>query len=96
MEIGPHRGVMANWHISVRSNWYEKVNNFKYLGFLLRKHNSNHEEIKYGLKAGNSCCYSVQMGRIGSNSYEKGKSFKYLGYLLRKQNFIDEEIKHGL
>ena len=33
---------------------------FKYLGTLLTNQNSIQEEIKCGLKAGNSCYYSVQ------------------------------------
>ena len=33
---------------------------FKYLGSLLTNQNSIQEEIKYRIKAGNSCYYSVQ------------------------------------
>jgi len=36
------------------------VKTFKYLGSLLKNQNSIQEEIKYRLKAGNSCYYSVQ------------------------------------
>ena len=39
---------------------YEKVKTFKYLGSLLTNQNSIQEEIKCGLKAGNSCYFSVQ------------------------------------
>ena len=35
MEIGRHRGVIANAHIKIGSNSYEKVETFKYLGSLL-------------------------------------------------------------
>ena len=55
MEIGRHRGMMTNEHMTVGSNSYEKVETFKYLGSLLTNQNSIHEEIKYTLKAGNSC-----------------------------------------
>ena len=55
MEIGRHRGIIANAHIK-----YEKVETFKYLGSLLTNQNSIQEEIKCRLKAGNSCYYSVQ------------------------------------
>ena len=60
MEIGRHRGMIANAHIKIGRNSYEKVKTFKYLGSLLKNQNSIHEEIKCRLKAGNSCYYSVQ------------------------------------
>ena len=60
MEIGRHRGIIANAHIKIGSNSYEKVKTFKYLGSLLTNQNSIQEEIKCRLKAGNSCYYSVQ------------------------------------
>ena len=34
MEIGCHRGMIANEHIKIGSNSYEKVNTFKYLSFI--------------------------------------------------------------
>ena len=60
MEIGRHRGMIANAHIKIGSNSYEKAKTFKYLGSLLTNQNSIQKEIKYRLKAGNSCYYSVQ------------------------------------
>ena len=53
MEIGHHRGMIANVHIKKGSNSYEKVKTFK-------NQNSIQKEIKCRLKAGNSCYYSVQ------------------------------------
>ena len=41
------RGVIANEHIKIGSNQYEKVKTFKYLGSLLTNQNSVHDEIKY-------------------------------------------------
>ena len=35
MQIGHHRGMVANEHIKIGSNSYEKVKTFKYLGSLL-------------------------------------------------------------
>ena len=49
MEIGRHRGMIANEHIKIGSNSYE----------LLTNQNSIQEEIKCRLKAGNSCYHSV-------------------------------------
>ena len=46
MEVGRHRGMMANAHIKIGSNSYEKVKIFKYLGSLLTNQNSVQEEIK--------------------------------------------------
>ena len=60
MEIGRHRGMLANAHFKKGSNSYEKVKTFKYLSYLLTKQNSIQEEMKRSLKAGNSCYYSVQ------------------------------------
>ena len=51
---------MADEHIKIGSNSYEKVKTFKYLDSLLTNQNSIHEKIKCKLKAGNSCYYSVQ------------------------------------
>ena len=53
MEIGRHRGIIANAHIKIVSNSYEKVKTFKYLGFLMTNLNSIQEKIKSRLKAGN-------------------------------------------
>jgi hypothetical protein len=52
--------MIANAHIKIGSNSYEKVETFKYLGSVLTNQNSIQEEIKCRLKAGNSCYYSVQ------------------------------------
>ena len=60
MEIGRHRGMIANVHIKIGSNSYEKVKTFKYLGSLLTNQNYIQEEIKCRFKAGNSRYYSVQ------------------------------------
>ena len=48
-----NRGMIANAHIKIDSNSYEKVKTFKYLGFLLTNQNYIHEEVKCRLKAGN-------------------------------------------
>ena len=60
MEIGRHRGRIANEHFKIGSNSYEKVENFKYLGSFLINQNSIQEEINGRLTAGNSYYYSVQ------------------------------------
>ena len=52
--------MIANSHVKIGSNSYEKVKTFKYLGSLLTNQNSIQKEIKCRLKAGNSCYYSVQ------------------------------------
>ena len=52
--------MIANAHIKIGGNPYEKVKTFKYLGSLLTNQNSTQDEIKCRLKAGNSGYYSVQ------------------------------------
>ena len=53
MEMERRRGMVANPHTKIRSNYYEKIKTFKYLDSLLTNQNSNQEEIKCRLKAGN-------------------------------------------
>ena len=59
VEVGCHPGVMTNENINTGTNTYEKLKTFKYLGSLLTNEDSINEEIKFRLKAGNSCYYSV-------------------------------------
>ena len=46
MEIGRHRGMIANEHVWIGNNFYEKVKTFKYLGSLVKNQNSIQEKIK--------------------------------------------------
>ena len=46
MEIGRHRGIIANAHFKIGSNSYENVETFKYLGSVLTNQNYIQEEIK--------------------------------------------------
>ena len=57
MELGRDRGMIANAHIKIGSNSYEKVKTFKYLGSSMTNQNSIQEEIKCKLKAENSFYY---------------------------------------
>ena len=50
MEIGHHRGMIANEHIRIDSNSYEIMKSFKYLDSLVTYQNSIQEEIKCKLK----------------------------------------------
>ena len=52
--------MIANAHIKIGRNSYEKLKRYKYLVSWVTNQNSVHEEIKCRLKAGNSCYYSVQ------------------------------------
>jgi hypothetical protein len=60
MEMERYRGMMANEHITVGINSYEKVKTLKYLNSLLKNQSSIHEEIKHTLRARNSNYHSVQ------------------------------------
>ena len=53
-------GMTANEHITVGSNYYEKVKSLIYLDSLLINQNYIYEEIKCRLTAEISCYYSVQ------------------------------------
>ena len=55
MEVERHPGMVANEHIRIGSNSYEKVKTFKCLSSLLINQNYIHEEIKCRHTAGNSC-----------------------------------------
>ena len=52
--------MIANEHMRKGSNFYEKMKTLKYLGSFTTNQNYVQEEIKYRLKAGNSCYYSIQ------------------------------------
>ena len=64
MEIGRHRGMIANEHIRLGSNSYEQKKTFKYIGSLMTNQNPIQDEIKYRLKAGNSCYYCFLSSRF--------------------------------
>ena len=51
MEIGRHRGMIANEYIKIGSKSYEKVKTFKYLGSLLTNQYSQlcYMVVKHGL-----------------------------------------------
>ena len=44
----------------IDNNFFERVDEFRYLGTTLMNHSSIPEEIKSRLKSGNACCNSVQ------------------------------------
>jgi hypothetical protein len=73
MGVAHHRGMMANEHITMSNNSYEKVKTFQYSG----SQNSIHEEIKCRPKAGNSCYYSVQTP-LSSLLLSKNFKLKYI------------------
>ena len=52
--------MISNQNIKISSNSYEKVKILKYLGSLLTSQNYIYEEIKCGLKAGNSYYCTVR------------------------------------
>ena len=55
MEIGRHRGMIANEHIKIGSNSYEKVKTFKYSACLLTNQNYIQEEINVVIQFKHSC-----------------------------------------
>ena len=77
MEIVCHRSIIANEHIKIDGNSYEKVKTFKYLSSLLTNQISIQEEIKCRLKDENSCYYSVQT-LLSSRLLSKNLKIKYM------------------
>jgi hypothetical protein len=49
-----------NHNIKIDNKYFERVEEFKYLGATLTNRNSIHEEIKSRLKSGNACYHLVQ------------------------------------
>jgi hypothetical protein len=49
-----------NGNVQIGDEYFETVEQFKYLGTTLMNHSSVQEEIKSWLKSGNACCHSVQ------------------------------------
>ena len=52
-ETGRHRGMIANEHIRIGSNSYEKVKTIKYVASLVGDQNSVEHELICRLKRGN-------------------------------------------
>jgi hypothetical protein len=46
--------------MKIDNSFFERVEEFKYLGTTLKNQNSVHEEIKSRLKSGNACYHSLQ------------------------------------
>jgi predicted transcriptional regulator len=57
------------------NNYFESVEQFKYLGTTLTNQNSIKEEIKSRLKSGNACCHSVR-NRLSSSLLSKNLKIK--------------------
>jgi len=49
-----------NHNIKIDNKFFERMDQFRFLGITLRYQNSMQEEIKSRLKSGNVCCQSVQ------------------------------------
>ena len=86
MDVGCHRGMMTNEHITIGSNSYKKERTFKYLISLLTNQNSIHKAINCRLKSANSSYYSIQTllsSRLLSKN-SKIKIYNQLCYMVTK------------
>jgi hypothetical protein len=61
MVMSRNQNAGQNHNIKVGNKFFERVEQFKYMGATLTKQNSIHEEIKSRLKSGNACYHSVQI-----------------------------------
>ena len=55
-----HENAGQNHNIKIANVSFERVEQLKYLGTILKNENSLQEEIKSTMKSGCSCCHSVQ------------------------------------
>ena len=60
MVMSRDQNAGRNHSVKIDSNFFEGVEEFKYLGTTLTNQNSIQEEIKCRLKLGNACYFSVQ------------------------------------
>jgi hypothetical protein len=60
MVMSEDQNAGQNSSIHVGNKFFERVEQFKYLGTALRSQNSIHEGIKSRLKSGNACCHLGQ------------------------------------
>jgi len=60
MVMSQDQNAGRSHNINIDNSFFERVEEFKYLGTTLTNQNSVQEEIKRRLKSGNVCYYSVQ------------------------------------
>ena len=60
MIMSRNQDAKRSHHIKININFFERVEQFKYMETVLTDQNSIHEKIKSRLKLGNACYYSVQ------------------------------------
>ena len=60
MVMSRDKNAGQNGYIQMGNKSFETMEQFKYLGTILRNQNSIHGEIKNRLISGNACCHSVQ------------------------------------
>ena len=81
-----------SYNIKIDNSSYESVEQFKYLGTILKYQNSIQEEMKNRLKSWNSSCHSVQKRLIFSllSKNIKIKIYRTINLLL-----FCIDVKHG-
>jgi hypothetical protein len=77
--------------MKIDNSFFERVEEFKYLGTTLTNQNSIQEEIKSRLKSGNACYHSVQ-NLLSSSLLSKNLKIKI--YKVRPKSFKTSVIKH--
>ena len=74
--------------MKIDNSFFERVEEFKYLGTTLTNQNSIQEEIKSRLKSGHACCHSVQ-NLLSSSLLSKNLEIKIY------RNIILPVVLHG-
>jgi quinolinate synthase len=61
MVMSPDQHAGQNHNIKIGNKYFERVEQFRYLGITVTNQISIHESIKSRLKSGNACYHSVQI-----------------------------------
>ena len=60
MIISGDKNAGRSHNVKIDISFFERVEEFKYLGITVKNQNSIQKDIESRLKSGNACCHSVQ------------------------------------
>ena len=75
MVVSRDQNARRSHNIYIDNSFFERVEEFKYLGTTLTYKNFIQEKIKSRMKSGNVCCHLVQ-NRVSSSFLSKNLKFK--------------------
>ena len=80
MVMSRYQDAGRSYSIKIDNSSFERVEEFMYVGTILKNQNSIQEGIKSRLKSGNACYHSVQ-NILSSSLLSKNIRFRYTGLL---------------